>query len=181
MEDAAGAKEEAGRAVEYEAPMAEVVADFRRTVEQSAARLLALDERARGRRASGDEGWTPKQIVGHLVDSAANNHRRFVVGQFTDDLTFDGYAQEDWVRAQGYDRADWPTLVALWRSYNLHLAHVMASAPAEVLRRERRAHTLDRIAFKAVPAERPATLEYLMRDYVGHLKHHLRQIFAEGV
>ena len=179
MNEAAGMTEDAGRAVEYEAPFAEVVADFRRAVEQSAARLLALDEGERDRRASGDEGWTPKQIVGHLVDSAANNHRRFVLAQFTDDLAFDGYAQEDWVRSQRYDAADWPTLVALWRSYNLHLAHVMAAAPAEVLRRERRAHTLDRIAFKTVAADRPATLEYLMRDYVGHLKHHLRQIFAE--
>lgn len=173
--------EEAGRAVEYEAPLAEVVADFRQTVERSAARLLALGEAERDRRASGDEGWTPKQIVGHLVDSAANNHRRFVVGQFAGDLVFDGYAQEDWVRAQAYDRADWDTLVALWRSYNLHLAHVMSHAPEEVLRRERTAHTLDRIAFKTIPADRPATLEYLMRDYVGHLKHHLRQIFSEGV
>jgi DinB superfamily len=181
MKDAAGMTEEAGREVEYEAPMAEVVADFRRTVEQTAPRLLALDEGERDRRAAGDEGWTPKQIVGHLVDSAANNHRRFVLGQFTDDLAFDGYAQEDWVRSQAYDRADWATLVALWRAYNLHLAHVMSHAPADVLRRERAAHTLDRIAFKAVPAERPATLEYLMRDYVGHLKHHLRQIFTEGV
>ena len=173
--------EEAGRAVEYEAPLAEVVADFRRTVEQFASSLLALDAGERDRRVSGDEGWTPKQIVGHLVDSAANNHRRFVLGQFTDDLVFDGYAQEDWVRAQSYDAADWEALVALWRSYNLHLAHVMSSASEEVLRRERAAHTLDRIAFKAVAADRPATLEYLMRDYVGHLKHHLRQIFPHEV
>ena len=180
MTEAALMSEDAGRAVEYEAPLAEVVADFRATVERSAERLLALEEGERGRRASGDEGWTPKQIVGHLVDSAANNHRRFVLGQFTDDLDFDGYAQEDWVRAQGYDAADWDTLVALWRAYNLHLAHVMSHAPAEVLRRERAAHTLDRIAFKTVPADRPTTLEYLMRDYVAHLKHHLRQIFASS-
>lgn len=181
MKEAAGTAEDAGRAFEYDAPFAAVVGDFRRTVEQSAARLLALGEGERGRRASGDEGWTPKQIVGHLVDSAANNHRRFVLGQLARDLAFDGYAQEEWVSAQRYDRADWDTLVALWRSYNLHLAHVMAHTPAEVLRRERAAHTLDRIAFKTVPAGRPATLEYLMRDYVGHLKHHLRQIFAEDV
>ena len=120
---------------------------------RGAARLLALDEGERDQRASGDEGWTPKQIVGHLVDSAANNHRRFVLGQLTDDLVFDGYAQEDWVRSQAYDRADWDTLVALWRSYNLHLAHVMASAPAEVLRRERAAHTLDRMIQERSPGE----------------------------
>ena len=64
MREAAGASEGAGRAVEYEAPFAEVVADFRRTVERSAARLLALGEGEQDSRAAGDEGWTPKQIVG---------------------------------------------------------------------------------------------------------------------
>jgi hypothetical protein len=28
--------------------------------------------------------------------------------------------------------------------------------------------------------DKPATLAYLMRDYVAHLEHHLRQIFEEG-
>jgi hypothetical protein len=165
-------------AIEYRAEWAEVISDFRRTVERHAARLLALgDAGAAAPRADGK--WTAKQIVGHLVDSAANNHRRFVLAQSRDDLDFEGYAQEDWVSAQRYDAADWSLLVGLWRSYNLHLAHVMAHAPAEALRRERARHSLDRIAWQAVAASRPATLEYLMRDYVGHLKSHLRQIFDE--
>ena len=162
-------------ATEYTAGMAEVVEHFRRVVEDAAPRLLALSDEDAGRARGG--GWSAKQIVGHLVDSAANNHRRFVLAQFTDDLVFDGYAQEDWVGAQAYDRASWPLLVELWRSYNLHLAHVMSHAPAEALTRQRSAHSLDRIAWQAVDAARPATLEYLMRDYVGHRKSHLRQIF----
>jgi hypothetical protein len=165
-------------AVEYTAGMAEVVGHFRRVVEESAPRLLALPDEGRGRPPGGG-GWSARQIVGHLIDSAANNHRRFVLAQFKDDLVFEGYEQEEWVSAQGYDTADWPVLVGLWRGYNLHLAHVMSCAPEEVLKRERAAHSLDRIAWQAVPAARPATLEYLMRDYVGHLKSHLRQIFPE--
>ena len=166
-------------AIEYAAGMAEVVEHFRRVVEESAPRLLALSDEDAGRARGGGGGWSAKQIVGHLVDSAANNHRRFVLAQFADDLVFDGYAQEEWVGAQRYDRASWPLLVELWRSYNLHLAHVMSHAPAEALTRQRAAHSLDRIAWQAVDAARPATLEYLMRDYVGHLKSHLRQIFPE--
>jgi hypothetical protein len=165
-------------AIEYTAGMSEVVAHLRRVVEESAPRLLALSAEEAGRPRDGG-GWSAAQIVGHLIDSATNNHRRFVLAQFKDDLVFEGYAQEDWVSAQGYDTADWPLLVGLWRNYNLHLAHVMSRAPAESLRRERAAHSLDRIAWQAVPPERPATLEYLMRDYVGHLKSHLRQIFPE--
>lgn len=165
-------------AVEYTAGMAEVVGHFRRVVEDGARRLGALAEDEAGRApGGGGGGWSVKQIVGHLIDSAANNHRRFVLAQFTDDLVFDGYEQERWVDAQGYGDAPLAELVGLWRTYNLHLARVMESAPEEARTRPRAAHSLDRIAWQAVERARPATLEYLMRDYVGHLKNHLRQIF----
>jgi hypothetical protein len=157
--------------------MKDALEDFRGTVESTAARLLALGEADARRRRGGEEGWSAKEIVGHLIDSAANNHRRFVLAQLGDDLVFEGYAQEDWVRTQAYADAPWAGLVELWRAYNLHLAHVMASAPEEVLRRPRASHSLDRIAFRTVGASQPATLEYLMRDYIAHLKHHLTQIF----
>lgn len=168
------------KAIEYTAGMEEVVRHFRQVVEEAAPRLLALADDAAGRERDGG-GWSAKQIVGHLIDSAANNHRRFVLAQFKDDLRFDGYAGEDWVSAQRYDGADWPLLVELWRSYNLHLAHVMSHASAEALTKPRAAHSLDQIAWQTVDAARPATLEYLMRDYVGHLKSHLRQIFPGGI
>ena len=160
--------------------MKDVLEDFRRTIETAAARLGALDE-ADVRRARGGSGdaWTPKQIVGHLIDSAANNHARFVRAQFTNDLAFDGYEQEQWVSAQRYDEESWPLLVALWKNYNLHLLHVMACAPDEALRQPRTQHTLDKIAWQAIDAGQPATLEYLMTDYIGHLKNHLQQIFPD--
>ena len=163
-------------ATEYTAGMAEVIDYFRRVVEEATPRLLALADEAAGRERDGG-GWSAKQIIGHLIDSAANNHRRFVLAQFKDDLLFDGYDGDDWVSAQKYDRADWPLLVELWRGYNLHLAHVMSHAPEDVRTREHAAHSLDRIAWQTVDAARPTSLEYLMRDYVGHLKSHLRQIF----
>jgi len=156
--------------------MKDVLEDFRRTIEEAAARLGALGE-AEARRARGADAWTPKEIIGHLIDSAANNHARFVRAQYTDDLVFPGYEQDEWVRAQHYNEESWPLLVELWKHYNLHLLHVMACAPEETLRRPRRRHTLDRIAWQTIDANQPATLEYLMTDYVGHLKSHLRQIF----
>ena len=159
--------------------MKDAVEDFRRTLETYSARLLVLGEDDARRACNGEEGWSAKQIVGHLIDSAANNHRRFVLAQLKDDLQFEGYAQEDWVRVQRYDAEPWAALVELWRAYNLHLAHVMSSAPAEVLQQPRTAHSLDRISFLPVAPSEPATLEYLMRDYVDHLKHHLRQIFPD--
>jgi hypothetical protein len=160
--------------------MQDALEDFRHAVEAYAERLRSMNEMDARRRRGGAEGWSAKEIIGHLIDSAANNHRRFVLAQLKDDLVFEGYAQDDWVRVQGYSDEPWSQLVELWHAYNLHLAHVMSRAPEESLRRERAAHSLDRIAWQTVGASQPGTLEYLMRDYFGHLKHHLAQIFPDA-
>lgn len=159
--------------------MQDALADFRRTIDEAAARLGALSEHEASRTRA-DGKWSAKQIIGHLIDSAANNHQRFVLAQLRDDLAFPGYQQEEWVSVQHYDEAEWPVLVALWRSYNLHLLHVMAHTPAAKLQTPCTQHTLDRIAWQTVSQSEPVTLAYLMRDYIGHLKHHLRQIFGAG-
>lgn len=152
--------------------------DFVRTVEEASARMLSMTEgEASARRAPGK--WSAKETLGHLIDSASNNHQRFVRAQFAEDLVFPGFKQEDWVRAQSYEEEPWPLLVNLWKFYNLHLAHVMRHAPEGSRRRPRARHNLHEIGWAKVPAEEPATLEYLMLDYVEHLKHHLRQIFGE--
>jgi hypothetical protein len=159
--------------------MEDVIEDFRRTVEESAARMLSITE-DESRKARAEGKWSAKEIVGHLIDSASNNHQRFVRAQFTDDLVFPGYEQERWVRAQRYDEEPWPLLVALWRSFNLHLAHVMEHSPESARRESRERHNLDEIGWIRIGENEPATLEYLMRDYIGHMKNHLRQIFGEA-
>ena len=151
--------------------------DFRQTVNTDAARLLAMSEARAAARPAPDK-WSPKEIIGHLIDSASNNHGRFVRAQLKDDLVFDGYEQEDWVRAGGYQDQSWPDLVRLWQLFNQHIAHVMATADAESLSRPRTRHNLEDIAFRPVGPGQPASLEYFMRDYVEHLKHHLRQLPA---
>jgi len=158
--------------------MEDVLEDFRRTVEEASARLLSIPEAEAAARPA-EEKWSAKEIIGHLIDSATNNHQRFVRGQFQENLVFPGYAQEDWVRAQAYQAEPWPLLVNLWRFYNLHLAHVCAHAPEGERLRPRREHNLHEIGFAPVSPDEPATLEHLMRDYVEHLKSHLRQILGE--
>ena len=150
--------------------------DFRNTIERSAAQLLQISE-AESRTSKVDGKWAPKEIIGHLIDSAANNHQRFVRSQFSDDLLFMGYKQDDWVRVQGYIDEPWAQLVELWRHYNLHLLHVMSTAPEETRMKLRRRHNLDQIAWETVGESEPVTLEYFMRDYVGHLQHHLAQVW----
>lgn len=156
--------------------LSEFLNDFRQTLEVSSARLLEIPETQS--QISRREGqWSPKQIVGHLIDSAANNHQRFVRAQLSNDLVHEGYQQDEWVKVQRYDEAPWSQLVQLWKLYNLHLAHVMAAIPEPELTRARRKHSLDEIAWQTVDKNAPATLDYLVRDYVAHLKSHLSQIF----
>jgi hypothetical protein len=141
--------------------------------------LLALgDERSARRPAPGK--WSPREIVGHLIDSASNNHERFVRAQFQDGLVFAGYDQDAWVAAQHYQDSPWSDLVALWGSFNRHLARVMATVPAEERTKRRHRHNLDELAWRTWPAAQPATLDYFMRDYVEHLQHHLRQLLGDG-
>jgi hypothetical protein len=112
--------------------------------------------------------WSPKQVIGHLIDSASNNHQRFVRVQAETDLRLPGYAQDFWVDTQRYSDRAWPDLIELWSSYNRHLAYVITHIP------EAKGNVHCRIADGP-----PVTLRYVALDYVGHVQHHLRQIFQQ--
>src|SRR5438552_4401199 len=107
-----------------------VAHDLRNTIDSVLPKLRAIsDAMASEPRAVGK--WSPKEIIGHLIDSASNNHQRFVRAQFTDDLIFAGYEQEGWVRVQNYQKESWPDLVQLWRLYNQHILHLISLVPEE--------------------------------------------------
>ena len=109
-----------------------LLARWQDSVRQAAVDLSRLADVQAGRRPAPGK-WSIKEIIGHLIDSAANNHRRFVEAQFQDTLVFAGYAQDAWVRSQRYQDADWPSLVALWARYNDHLMHVVRNIPPALL------------------------------------------------
>jgi RimJ/RimL family protein N-acetyltransferase len=156
------------------------VARLRRLVERNAPRLLAISADASARRPAPGK-WSPREIVGHLIDSASHNHQRFVRAQFQHSLVFPGYEQDVWVATQRYRLAPWDELVTLWRTFNLHIARVMGDVPESVRLEPRAEHNLDELAWRPVPADRPATLDFFMDDYVAHLEHHLRQILGDAV
>ena len=153
-------------------------ADELRQVVASATPLLLAMHEAEAAALPAPGKWSAKQVIGHLIDSASNNHQRFVRAQFTDDLVFPGYQQDAWVEVQRYQAAAWPELVALWGHFNLHLARVIEGVPPEVRMRLRMRHNLHQLAWRPVPEDQPATLEYFMADYVGHLTHHVAQILG---
>lgn len=109
--------------------------------------------------------WSRKEILGHLIDSACNNQQKFVRTMARPQLDFAGYEQDFWVESQKYNTAEWRGLIALWRAYNFHLAHIIE-------------HTAPGLLSNSITIEDAGTfnLEFIMRDYVEHLKHHLLQI-----
>jgi len=155
----------------------EYIDELMAAVNTAATRLRLVSEEDAARRPAPGK-WSPKEILGHLIDSAANNHQRFVRANWQDELTFQGYDQEAWVALHQYQTTPWPALLDLWASYNHHLARVMRATPEAVRLRVHTRHNLHEMAWTAVPLEEPTSLDYFMRDYVGHLQHHLRQIDA---
>lgn len=124
---------------------------LRASVDRATPQLLAISDDVASASPAPDK-WSRKQILGHLIDSATNNHQRFVRVE-PDGFRYD---QNAWVETQQYARASWPSLIALWREYNLHLAHVI-----DVMSDDTR-----------------TKLDALIADYLQHLEHHLGQIFT---
>ncbi|MGC2002742.1 MAG: DinB family protein [Candidatus Acidiferrales bacterium] len=112
-------------------------------------------------------GWSRKQVIGHLIDSASNNHQRFVRAVLQTSLDFPGYDQSRSVRVQAVQSAGWHPLLLLWAAYNRYLAHVIAQLPASKLKTACRIGSGDAV-----------TLEFLVTDYLTHLVHHLNQLGA---
>jgi hypothetical protein len=141
----------------------DVANDLLALVHASEPGLFAIPENAAGSSPAPDK-WSRKQILGHLIDSAANNHQRFIRMQQAPELSFPGYQQNDWVRLNHYATRPWIELVALWAAYNRHLAHVIEYIAPETL-----THHWDYGSSRF-------DLAFVAADYVVHLRHHLDQI-----
>jgi hypothetical protein len=137
-----------------------------KTVDDFVARFGTNDEAWASRKPAPDK-WSAKEILGHLLDSAANNHQRFVRAQYLDDRQFPGYEQTQWVTLQHYNERTWSDLILFWRSFNHHLAHVMLHLSHADLQKE-----------CSVGSGTLETLEWIATDYVGHIQHHIKQIEA---
>src|SRR3979411_699415 len=137
-----------------------IASDLGRTIAQAKPLLLKLDNADTSARPSSDK-WAKKEILGHLLDSASNNHQRFVRATLQGSLTFPGYDQEPLVDLQKFTEMDWRFLVGLWVSYNRFVAHVLSVLPADA------GDIVCNIGNNPT-----ATLGFLAEDYVAHLKHH---------
>ena len=134
------------------------------TIERELPNLRALtDEQASVPRAPGK--WSAKEELGHLIDSAANNHIRFVGAALTEHFHGPGYAQDDWVRLHGYSAISWRAIVDFWFGYNGFLTGLVGKIPESGLETE---------CF--IGTNPPVTLRFLIDDYVLHMQHHIDQL-----
>lgn len=144
----------------------ELAREFRAELNRLEAALLALPP------AFADipwraGGWTRKQIVGHLLDSAANNRQRFVRAAIDGQYAGPKYAQEAWVAAHGYGDQTWETLLGWWQAEHEILMAAVDRIPKERLE-----------ASCVVGDDPPVTLRFLITDYLRHQKWHLKQLQA---
>jgi DinB superfamily len=141
-------------------------------VETASAKLKLLHETEVTLKPTPNK-WSKKEILGHLMDSASNNHQRFVRAQMIDgagEFAFPGYEQDDWVRRQDYNSKPWTELVELWRLFNRHVAHALRSIADDKLETHCR-----------IGSGEPVTLGFIAEDYLTHMKHHLEQLGVTNV
>ena len=112
--------------------------------------------------------WSRLEILGHLIDSAANNHQRFVRAQQVDELRFPAYDPPAWVAAQRYSECDWDGLVDLWSAYNRHLVHVLRAVPDDQM------DTPCWVDWHDEPTAIP--LRAVVDAYLVHTSDHLKQL-----
>lgn len=121
-----------------------------------------------------------KMLIGHLIDSASNNHQRMVRLQYAPRcghsmpntemgmLVFPDYTQDNdlWLQLQDYQHEDWETLLSLWKYYNLHICQVISSVDETKLQN----HWIDYEGNRI-------TLHDMIIGYTKHLNLHLGQIY----
>src|SRR5262245_19353859 len=121
------------------------------------------DEQAAAK--TGPASWSIKEELGHLIDSAANNHQRLVLVQLRDNPSLQGYDQNGWVNSHRYGSRSWQWMIESWAAINRLLLAVAESVPPGSWGRT-----------CTIGDSGPMTLEFVVNDYVDHMAHHLRHI-----
>lgn len=109
--------------------------------------------------------WSVKEELGHLLDSAANNHQRIVRAQLEDNPAMPGYDGDRWVILHGYQKRDWHELIGLWAALNRQLLAATEAVPDTAWSRS-----------LTVGDSAPLTLQFVFEDYIHHMRDHLRHM-----
>ena len=142
---------------------------IKRNIASYSCKIFALSDEVTSHKPN-PKKWSRKEILGHLIDSASNNHQRFVRLQIDNEIELPKYKQDEWVAVQRWQQKNWEEIIALWKLYNQHILHIFQ-------------HIDESKLFNTVTLgdeeDEIYTLQFLIDDYVDHMEHHLKQIFAE--
>ena len=149
--------------------MKPTISELQLIIREYSTKLSALSDAEFSAKPEANK-WSKKEVIGHLIDSAQNNLRRFIVGQY-DSTSVIVYDQDFWVNANGYQNMHSKDVILLWKLINERIAAVLTNMPVENYlkqvntgKNEPQLHSLEWLAF----------------DYVKHMKHHLNQVFAKA-
>jgi hypothetical protein len=109
--------------------------------------------------------WSPKEELGHLLDSAANNHQRIVRTQLEDKPAMPGYDGNRWVELHAYQNRGWRELIELWQCLNQQLLAAAEAVPEKAWSRT-----------CTIADSGPLTFKFVFEDYIEHMMHHLHHI-----
>ena len=123
-----------------------------------------------------DGGWSRKEILGHLVDSANVNHQRVIESVLSGSIVFTGYQHRQWVEINGYQDIEWEEIVTLWCAVTMQFCTMIEGIDAGVIDRVHDTHSYETTAFGELASGESSTLGYLIEDYFAHMKYHLGQI-----
>ena len=154
---------------------ARIAARLRATIDEGAALFEGVSEEKTARRPA-PGAWCAREVLGHLIDSACNNQRRFVINQSTERLAVDPYDQNAWVSLSHHADTAASELVSTWRAYNRQIARLIEHMPDEVLRQPRGPIGDYKFGYLTYQTSESVTLRDLVEDYVGHIHHHFPQI-----
>ena len=146
--------------------MKDKITRFSKLLNDTPPKLRLITESESKYKPSPDK-WSKKEILGHLIDSASNNHQRIVRAQLENLLYFPAYQQMNWVNVQNYRDEPWDQIIIFWESYNLHLLYILTQIPDDKWNN-----------LCTIGTNKPITLSVLANDYLDHLMHHLQQIFS---
>ncbi len=121
---------------------------------------LMIENRSISKVKLSADKWTLKEMVGHLIDSASNNHQRFVRLQIDRKITIPGYEAEQWVSVSNLENLSYKFVVGLWRMYNDYLLNLIKGIKPESLKN------------LWVLAGDEMSLEFLIDDYYTHMEMH---------
>lgn len=147
--------------------MEQVIHELRELITASVHLLKEIPESDFSKKPAAHK-WSKKEIIGHLIDSAQNNLRRFIVTQYESQPPHIIYQQDFWVSANQYHKMRTADVIELWRLINTQIISVLSSMPPE--KQELQCETSEL-----------KTLKWLAVDYIRHTRHHLSQVISIGL